>query len=209
MVMVGDMFNNALKAKVDALCSELAGLVGASQTFAPATAQAQTQGHGASLFVPGSGGDAWWPPELGNPSSTGAQNDMRYAFFPAARRLAISVGGRVTVYDTAGHQLAGFSQQQSGDRSLSFTSQRGLVRVSDLAVVAPGGEVEQPRPDKSAPAPEEPPVAAQPSAPGLSAAAQGADDVLGKIERLAELHGRGILTAQEFEAKKTELLGRL
>ena len=28
MVMVGDMFNNALKARVDALCGELAGLVG-------------------------------------------------------------------------------------------------------------------------------------------------------------------------------------
>ena len=31
MVMVGDMFNNALKARVDALCSELAGLVGDSR----------------------------------------------------------------------------------------------------------------------------------------------------------------------------------
>ena len=28
MVMIGDMFNNALKARVDALCGELAGLVG-------------------------------------------------------------------------------------------------------------------------------------------------------------------------------------
>ena len=42
-----------------------------------------------------------------------------------------------------------------------------------------------------------------------AAACAGADDILGKIERLADLHGRGILTAQEFEAKKAELLGRL
>ena len=106
---------------------------------------------------------------------------MRYAFFPAARRLAISVGGRVTVYDTADHQLGGFSQQQSGDRSLSFTSQHGLVRVADLAVV------------RAAARPGRPAAAATPRA-GRRAACRsgpaargGADDVIGKIERLAEL----------------------
>ena len=55
MVMVGDMFNNALKARVDALCSELAGLVGAGGTFA---ARAPAAGRRCSLFVPGSGGGA-------------------------------------------------------------------------------------------------------------------------------------------------------
>ena len=146
MVMVGDMFNNALKARVDALCSELAGLVAASDVVAAAQSQSQG-GPGVSLFVAGSGGGNWWPAELGTPSSTGAQNATRYAFFPEAGRLAIAAGGAVTVYDTADHRLGGFSQQQSGDSSLSFTSQHGLVRVADLAVVSPVGKrdaVDQP-----------------------------------------------------------------
>jgi Short C-terminal domain len=188
MVMVGDMFNHALKARVDALCTELAGL--GAGAFAPTAMQSQSQSQGgaASLFVAGPGGGAWWPEGLGAPASTGAQNDMRYAYFPQSRRLALAVGGQVTVYDTGDHRIAGFGQQQSGDRSLTFISQHGTVRVADLAVVAAAG---------AAPAPP------------AAAAAPAADDVLAKIERLAELRARDILTEQEFEAKKAELLARL
>ena len=146
MVMVGDMFNNALKARVDALCSELAGVLRAGAAFAPAASrqsQSQSQGQpagiGVSLFVPGSmASDAWWPAELGGAASVGSQNDLRYASFPATRRLAIARGGQVTVYDTGDHRIGGFSQQQSGDQSLTFTSQHGLVRVADLPVVQAG-----------------------------------------------------------------------
>ena len=31
--------------------------------------------------------EKWWPADLGDPSTSGAQNDMRYAFFPDERRL--------------------------------------------------------------------------------------------------------------------------
>ena len=34
----------------------------------------------------------------GRSTSTGAQNDVRYAYFAQTRRLAIEVNGRVTVY---------------------------------------------------------------------------------------------------------------
>jgi Short C-terminal domain len=197
MVMVGDMFNNALKARVDALCAELARLLPAAGLFAPAVASRQSQsqgqrgGIGVSLFVPGSLASAeWWPADLGSPASVGAQNDLRYAFFPAARRLAIARGGQVTVYDTGDHRIGGFSQQQSGDQSLTFTSQHGLVRVADLPVLrgsaAPAG-----------------PAAAAPAAPA------GADDIFARIEQLAALRAKDILTDQEFEAKKAELLSRL
>ena len=44
MTMVGDMFNNGLKARVDGLCSELSNLL-ANQPFVPApTSQMQTYG---------------------------------------------------------------------------------------------------------------------------------------------------------------------
>ena len=100
MIMVGDMFNSGLKARVDGLCAELAGLLRRQPPFEAAiqAAQSQSQGDGGavSLFAPGSGtSGAWWPPELGAPTSTGAQNDMRYAWFPGPRRVAIEQGGAV------------------------------------------------------------------------------------------------------------------
>ena len=46
---------------------------------------------------------------------------MRYACFPEQRRLAVMRDGQVRVYDTKEHRITGFSQQQSGSQSLSFT----------------------------------------------------------------------------------------
>ena len=127
MVMIGDMFNNALKARVDALCSELSALVGEGGLFA------------AEAGRGGSGSGSEWPEGLGVPSSAGAQNDMRYAVFPDRQRLAVSRGGKVTVYDTGEHRIGGVSQQQSGDQSLTFTSQLGPVQLADLPVVSGEG----------------------------------------------------------------------
>lgn len=215
MIMIGDMFNNGLKAKVDWLCQELAGLLQGQELFAPVPAyQSQQQGSGVSLFVSGgsyqSGG---WPAELGQPSSVGSQNNLRYAFFPSTRRLAIDMGGSMTVYDTGDHQIGGFSQQQGGDQSLTFTSQYGLVRVSDLRVVEP--EHSAPVVAESQPtfrqmsfaAPELVEQPAQQLSSTPSSASE--DDIFSKIERLAALHAKGILTDEEFAAKKSELLARI
>src|SRR3954452_7064731 len=133
MTMVGDMFNQGLRARVDALCTELASLLAAEPTLVGAAlsqSQSQSQsgsGSGVSLFIPGARAPsgAWWPAQLGSPSSVGAQKELRYAVFPAVHRLAIESGGRVIVYDTNDHLISGVSQQQSGDQSLTFTSQRG------------------------------------------------------------------------------------
>ena len=120
----------------------------------------------------------------------------------------------MTVYDTGDHRIAGFGQQQSGDRSLTFTSQHGTVRVADLAVVDPAGAA----PAAPAASARHPPArlrrgrARRPGRAASSAsrrAAPAADDVLAKIERLADLRARDILTEQEFETKKAELLARL
>ena len=209
MIMVGDMFNHGLKARVDALCSELAGLLDRqpSLDLAPGQSQSQVQsGGGVSLFVAGSGSARpWWPAELGSPASTGAQNDLRYAFFPGLRRLAIREGGRVLVYDTGDHRLSGFSQQQGGDQSLTFTSQFGLVRVADLPLVDPRVDRPQDQPLSASTMP--PPSAAAPTA--TPAMAIAADDILKMIERLAELRRKDILTDEEFSTKKAELLARL
>lgn len=120
MIMIGDMSNHGLKARVDALCRDLAAAPG------PVPAAAQLQ--------PGQTSH-WWPEGLGTASATGAQNDMRYACFPAERRLAVMRDGRVRVYDTGDHRIGGISQQQSGSQSLTFTSQKGTVRLEDLQEV--------------------------------------------------------------------------
>lgn len=83
---------------------------------------------------PMSGGEKWWPDELGQPSSSGSQNNMRYGFFPKARRLLIEKQGNLTAYDSGDHQISGM--QQSGETSsLTFTSQNGAVRLDELKKV--------------------------------------------------------------------------
>jgi hypothetical protein len=74
----------------------------------------------------------WWPEELGHAASSGAQNGMRYAFFPQKRRLLVERDGTKTVYDSCDHQISGVSQQAGSSASLVFTSQSGLVALDTL-----------------------------------------------------------------------------
>ena len=167
MIMIGDMFNQGLKYRVDALCREIADLLRSQPSLnRPEASQSQSQGGGyagVSLFIKGSGQSShnWWPAELGSPASTGAQNNLHYACFPDQRRLAIRHDGQVSVYDTGEHRITGFSQQQSGDQSLTFTSQFGLVRVADLPLVLSGNnDLHNPSAAQpSEPAPTRPPAA--------------------------------------------------
>lgn len=244
MIMIGDMFNNYLKDCVGSLCQELAGLIQGQPLFAvPAQSQSQSQGGGwqgqtggsyqqqgsgggtgSSLFVPNAQTGNWWPADLGMAGSTGGQNNLRYAYFPGARRLAIDVNGQVTVYDTGEHQISGFSQQQSGDQSITFTSQFGLVRVADLprinttnpknvASTTPQSYASQeppasaPQMAQNVPAPM-PAVAVSPASPNATIQAQP-DEIFSLIEKLADLHKKGILTDSEYESKKGKLLSRL
>jgi hypothetical protein len=129
MTMVGDMFNNGLKSKLDAVCTELAAYL--AQT--PPTDRDRGGHVGEVSYRSVRQGSEWWPADLGAPSAVGAQNDLRYAVFP--RRLAIKDGTHIEVYDTGNHQIFGVAQAQSADQTLTFTSQDGLVRVRDLPKV--------------------------------------------------------------------------
>ena len=209
-IMISDMFNNALKARVDALCNELSALVRNEPDFVAGDSfQSQSQGargnlrHGSSSLLVTEEPDQanWWPADLGVPSSLGAQDEVRYAYFPATRRLAIDINGAVTVYDTQDHQISGFSQQQPGSGSLSFSSQLGGVDVSRLSVVSGANGT------KTSSEPTQ--IAASKQQAATSRASAGQEDILAAIERMAELHARGILTEAEFSAKKAELLNRL
>jgi hypothetical protein len=50
----------------------------------------------------------------------------------------VSTGGSVWVYDTQDHQIGGFSQQQGGGSSITFSSQFGTVDLATLPVVSRG-----------------------------------------------------------------------
>ncbi len=131
MSMVGDMSNKPLKAKLDALCSDLAAHLDES----PASDGTRSVSVEVSYRSMAESPD-WWPAGLGRPGSVGAQNDLRYAVFPDARRLVIDDHGSISVHDTGSHRIFGVAQAQSSDQTLSFTSQEGLVRVTDLPKVA-------------------------------------------------------------------------
>ncbi len=196
MTMVGDMFNNRLKALVDGICVELSNLL-ANQSIATLSNQSQSLGEqqqqqngnsdATNLFVPSSTGN-WWPSELGMATATGAQNNIRYAYFADIRRLAIDIDGQITVFDTLDHQIGGVSQQQGA--SVTFTSQRGTVDVWSLPIIS------------GAVVPQNPP-------PADSKTTFQEMDILVTIERLAELKEKNILTEEEFVAKKNDLLNRL
>ena len=207
MTMVGDMFDNALKARVDALCGELAQLL-ASTTVFPASTTSSGIGFTSAN---------WWPADLGVPSATGAQNDARYAIFPSTRRLAIQINGVTKIFDTGEHYIGGVQQQQGGGYgSVSFTSQRGTFSVASLSELGAHEVAETPT---AAPAPQfqgqyqsnqppKPPPPPQAPEPGRGESGDPAA-IVAAIESLAGLHQRGILSDDEFAAKKAELLARL
>jgi hypothetical protein len=203
MSMIGDMFNSALKGRVDGLCADIANLIASQPGLIQAGSfQSQSQSSGASapaapqaaspFFVPDPR-DHWYPAELGVPNAAGSQNQMRYAYFANARRLAVDSGGDVWIYDTLDHQIGGFGQQQGGSGSISFSSQYGTVNLSSLPVVMRNGQ----------------PVPAQAAAAPGARAASGSAEVMGLLEQLGKLKAQGVLTEEEFAAKKAQLLGRL
>ncbi len=171
MTMIGDMFNAPLRTRVARLCEDLARLIAdVPELFARSAERAPAADEGAGN---------WWPVELGQPDTAGAQNAMRYAYFGLARRLAIDRDGQISIYDTGDHRISGVSQQQSASGTVAFSGQHGVVDLASLRLVS--GEAGH------APVP----------------------DALATIERLARLRDEGILTEAEFAAKKADLLSRL
>ena len=221
MTMVGNMFDNALKARVDALCNELSQLLTTTAVF-PAPARARRPRVCSARTT---GGRAIWGPQLGR---------------RAERRALRILSGHSTARDPDQRGDKGFrhrrahiggvqQQQGTGYSSVGFTSQFGTFGVSSLrelgtqqvahtAAAAPGPQHESQY--QSGPAPHFPPEAPAPEAsapePPAAKPATGASDdagnsqaIVAAIESLAGLHQRGILSDEEFSTKKAELLSRL
>jgi len=209
LLMQGEMVNQELKRRVDALCNEISEIFeNQPGRLSRGSFQAQNQGGNArqvpaagtrkgqsSLFRPDPASN-WWPHDLGDPNATGSQNSVQYAYFSRARRLAVRINSEVRVYDTLNHQIDGFSQQQGSDGSILFTSQYRTVNLSSLPVISQNGQ----------------PFGKTPESFNVSDATTGssaASDVFAILDRLGSLKTQGVLTDEEFSSKKAELLSRL
>ena len=245
MTMIGDMFNNHLKGRVDNLCEDIASHLqhyggvmqsGSFQSQSQSGSGSQSQEVGglraeSKLFVPDPSHN-WWPQDLGKPGATGNQNSTQYAYFPAARRLAVKTGSSVWVYNTLDHQIGGFSQQQGSSGNITFSSQFGTIDLSALPVVMRDGHAVPDMPSVSFAPPAsqtssmlsassesgarsaagDSMVASTETQAGVTVsetAAQAGVDIFAMIEKLGLLKQKGLLTDDEFNEKKRELLSRL
>ena len=87
----------------------------------------------ASMKPMSAADSSWWPSGLSQPSSSGAQDGMRYAFFPEQRRLAVEWDGKVELYDTGTHQISGVLQSSTQAAGHArFTDQTGEVDIASL-----------------------------------------------------------------------------
>ncbi|WP_411826425.1 SHOCT domain-containing protein [Luteolibacter sp. AS25] len=223
MTMVSDMFNHGLKNTVNNLCGELSSALANNQMFPPAKS--------------GGSGNNWWPGNLGSPSSSGSQNNIRYAFFPQAQRLVVERNGDVTVFNTLNHNISGVSQQQGGNTSLTFSSQFGTISTLNLPLVEGPGLLPANKPDSNnfaepqnyAPASNQQQQSSsngqqsqssgfpsssnqsfsQPSQQSSQKSGSNSSDIMEMLGNLGKLRDSGILTDQEFNNKKADLLNRL
>ncbi len=178
MVMISDPLDQNMRAAVDGVCDELSKALATNRLFATAP--------------PGGSHSAWWPAELGAPSSTGSQDGTRYAVFPNQRRLVVEREGRATVYDTLDHRIDAISQQQGGAGSLAFGDTHGAIDLASLPVVS-----------------NSPTANTATQGTGADQGAASTADVLETIAALARLRDEGALSEDEFAEKKRELLARI
>jgi hypothetical protein len=118
MLMIGDMFNDRLKARVAALCIDVADALGEDPVLEETDERSTSH---------------WWPTNFGVPSTVGSQNAMRYAFFPSSKRLVIDDNGKMSTYDTGDHVIVGVGQQQSHAQSIVFSTVKGTLDLGSLA----------------------------------------------------------------------------
>jgi hypothetical protein len=158
-------------------------------------------------FAPMAPVETWWPAELGSPSSSGSQNNLRYAVFPVARCLVVEVNGGLSVHDIGDLQILGCSLA-SDDAEVLFSTNSGTIKLTSLPLVQPASPAAShghASPSAGSPAP------AAAAAPVQAAAEHQYPQsaVLEALAKLGDLKAMGILTEAEFNAKKTELLSRL
>jgi hypothetical protein len=95
MIMIGDMFNSALAARVSLACELLSELPNSAQA-SPSEERNVAE---------------WWPVDFGKAGMRASQNELDYAYFPGPNRLAVRQRGAVALYDLTGLTFRGVGAQ--------------------------------------------------------------------------------------------------
>ncbi|GAB4544409.1 MAG: hypothetical protein OHK0023_01160 [Anaerolineae bacterium] len=110
MVIIGDMFNATLRAKLEQLCATIA---------------AMDTGRATPI---------WWDARLGKPALSGGQSNLHYAYFPDHRELHLRLNGKTLIYDTGDHVITGVMIESNQLRFLTPHKALGLEDFSPVPV---------------------------------------------------------------------------
>jgi hypothetical protein len=123
MMMIGDMFNNDLKARVQGVCEALAKEVDNADFMNMSFSMSMAQ-------------NIFWDSALGQPNTAGSQNNAHYAYFADKNRLVIKRDGTVYLYNTTGYVIVGVMQGQSNmTKLLKFKTRTGSVAEADFDLI--------------------------------------------------------------------------
>ncbi len=189
LIMITDPADRILRNRIDAACNALSRLLRESASDGCGSHR-RIRADARAWDTTGNLRADWWPNGLGEPTAAGETDRLAYAYFDEPRQLAVRRGGDIAWYDTGEHRITGVACDPDGSNdALMMTSPHAEVPVAALERV-PSDSGDQP-------------------ASQARADRQGRVDILEAIERLGELHHKGVLTESEFAAKKQELLARL
>jgi hypothetical protein len=208
MTMVGDIFNHSLRVKVEQVATELSELVASQIIFTADDSKTSVSG--------GAQKESSWPAIFGSPTSSGAQNNFKYAYFGPSRRLVIDEGEKRYIYDTKHHTISGVSQQQGSGSSFQLTSNEGIISLSDLPLISEPGSQPDSQPDRHDLETRQLPYDAVQDdvrhaySSNVDVPSRNPEDIIIEtISKLNVLLEKGQITEEEFNSKKQELLGRL
>ena len=207
MTMVGDMFSPGLQARVSGLAGELSSLLASTPVYAvrrarpgPAQLTRRIRGRG--------GRPSWDSPDRADARTAPVTRcSRRPGGLPcrAAARPSASTARWTMSFTACSSRGASRARCRSPASTARSPSRACRWQALTAARCRPGPG--PPRSRSCRAHRRSPP----PSGPSGQAVPSGtdADAVLAVLERLGDLHRRGVLTDEEFAAKKAEILSRL
>jgi hypothetical protein len=97
MLMIGDMFNDRLKARVAALCIDVADALGEHPVLEETDERSSAH---------------WWPTNFGAPINRGLSERHAVRILPEQQAAGDHDNGKMSTYDTGDHVIVGVSQRK-------------------------------------------------------------------------------------------------
>jgi len=115
--------------------------------------------------------------------------------------------GDIRIFTQSGD--AGADSFRSITQPSEFRNAMMTVKIQDQQAARSGAPAAPAPPPAAAPAPAAPAPAAPAAAPSGATVPSSAEDQAARLLKLAELRDQGVISAEEFEAKKAEILARM